>query len=119
MKRTILLVSSKTHAERFLPYFEDAGITINLEETLGRAFKRAQEIRPDAIIFLLPEYWSDITVFVEKIKRVPGFRTVPILYLGSLIESEDQTILHRHGVKTLTLGPVPDAEVVRFIIKEL
>jgi hypothetical protein len=54
---------------------------------------------------------------VAKIRGEKLLEHVPIIYLGDFIEANDQLILKRQGVHTMTLGPVPETEAVRFIMK--
>lgn len=116
-----MIIGDSTNIKTFAPIFIQGGVDVVAIESINAALEKAKETHPNAIVFIVPVYWTPITHFVENIRKEKGFdeMDVPIFYLGKLIEGEDQKILQRYGVKTLTLGPVPKNEVVRFILKEI
>lgn len=115
-ERKLLMVSNIANSKQFVPLLEKEGISVTVIENFADALRWAKEAHPGMIVFILPVYWENITKFVEEIRAVEGFSETPIVYIGNLIEGEDQRILKRHNVKTLALGPVPIEEMVRFIL---
>lgn len=115
-KKKILIVGDTTDVLRFKPLLEEEGINVESVDKFPKAKALALKEHMDAIVFVLPRYWEDITVFIKELRAVQNMEDTLIFYLGSLIEGEDQVLLHKWGVKTLTLGPVPDPEVVRYIV---
>lgn len=118
---TLLLVGGQTELKRFIGLFREAGFSILTAERIAEALSVTKKIRVQGIIFIIPVYWEPITRFVEQVRQMKGYSDdeVPIFYLGKLIEGEDQKILQRYGVKTVTLGPVPESELVRYIISQI
>ena len=116
MSKQVLIVGASREVRPFQNLLQKEGLGVSVIENLNLAFEEAKKMHPQAILFILPVYWEPITDFVKKIKAEEGFSEVPIIYLGSLIEGEDQIILQQHGVITLTLGPVPTEEIVRYIV---
>jgi CheY-like chemotaxis protein len=115
----ILLVGDSNSRKPFLVLFKKAGITITEGENIPIAMEKALAIKPDGILFVTPRYWDDVTRFVDEIRTHPGFEQLPIIYIGALIEGEDMRILQMRGVHTLTLGPVPHEEMVRYVVDKL
>ena len=119
MRKKILVFGNTSNVLPLAPYFKEK----NIETVVVNKFNLADEAIKgeifDGIVFLLPQYWQDVSKFIIVARKTPGYELIPILYIGSLIEGGEQGILHQQGVKTLTLGPVPEAEVVRYIAKEL
>ncbi|TSC77485.1 MAG: hypothetical protein G01um101429_1033 [Parcubacteria group bacterium Gr01-1014_29] len=115
----IILVGDPHVLDEFSLSLRRAGVAVTSVEKVSAVMAAAEKIKPDAIVCILPRYWDDITVFVDEFRKKPGFEDTPILYVGSLVEGEDQRILQQKGVKTLTLGPLPPQEVVRYILNML
>ncbi|PJE64645.1 MAG: hypothetical protein COU90_02275 [Candidatus Ryanbacteria bacterium CG10_big_fil_rev_8_21_14_0_10_43_42] len=115
----ILLVGDANSRKPFLKLFEKAGILITEGENMKIAFEKALALKLDGILFVTPRYWDDVTRFVDDIRTHPGFENMPIIYIGALIEGEDMRILQMKGVHTLTLGPVPHEEMVRYVVDKL
>lgn len=117
----VMIIGDSTNIKTFAPLFQMEGVEVVSTESINAALEKAKETRPKAIVFVVPVYWASITHFVEEIRKLKGFDEidVPIFYLGSVIEGEDQKILQRYGVKVLTFGPVPKDEVVRYILNEI
>ncbi|PIR69209.1 MAG: hypothetical protein COU47_03855 [Candidatus Niyogibacteria bacterium CG10_big_fil_rev_8_21_14_0_10_46_36] len=118
---TLLLVGGSTELKRFISLFHEAGFSIVTAERIGEALATTKKMRIQGIVFIIPVYWEPITRFIEQVRTIKGYAEdqVPIFYLGKLIEGEDQRILQRYGVKTVTLGPVPDSELARYIINQI
>lgn len=118
---TLLLVGGQTELKRFIGLFREAGFSILTAERIAEALSTTKKIQVQGIIFIIPVYWEPITRFVEQVRQTKGYSDdeVPIFYLGKLIEGEDQKILQRYGVKTVTLGPVPESELARYIISQI
>ena len=115
----VLIVGDTADVMRFKFLLEEEGVGIWSADKFHKALEIALQDHPDAIMFVLPRYWEDVTEFIKKIRSHTELAETIIFYLGSLIEGEDQILLHRWGVKTLTLGPVPDTEVVRYVMRLL
>jgi response regulator RpfG family c-di-GMP phosphodiesterase len=115
----MLLVGDADSRKPFLKLFKKAGIEITEGENVKLAFKQALDIKPDGILFVTPRYGDEVTRFVDEIRTHPGFENLPIIYIGALIEGEDMRILQLKGVHTLTLGPVPHEEMVRYVVDKL
>ena len=116
LQKHILLVGDTHILEPFLGPLRAEGIAITVIPQVRSVLEKTKLLHPTAIVFVLPRYWDDITVFVDEIRKDAEFEQTPILYVGSLIEGEDQHILQQKGVKTLTLGPLPPQEVVRYLL---
>ena len=115
----IVLVGDAHTLDPFLGPLADAGVLVTQVERVNKVMETVEQTQPDAIVFILPRYWDDITLFVDALRSKKEFVEIPILYVGSLIEGEDQRILRMKGVHTLTLGPLMPAEVVRYILDKL
>ena len=100
---------------QFVPLLEHYNVHATKVAEVHLALAAAEKEHPDAIVFMLPRYWNDVTQFVQDLRKIQEFEDIPVLYVGSLIEGEDQRVLHQYGVKTLTLGPLPPEEVARYI----
>ena len=118
MKKIILVGDSHT-LDQFLGPLAHAGVAVTHVERVSKVLELAEQNRPDAIVFVLPRYWNDITLFVDALRKKKEIAETPILYVGSLIEGEDQRVLRAKGVHTLTLGPLMPQEVVRYILDKL
>lgn len=118
--KKILLVGDSLKVKEFQHELlrEGIGVTLSPDPKQALAFLADKE-RPDGIVFIIPVYWESVSEFVKQIKDDQRLATVPLIYLGDFIESNDQIILKSQGVHTLTLGPVPTQEAVRFIISKL
>lgn len=118
---TLLLVGGQTELKRFIGLFREAGFSILTAERIAEALSVTKKTHVQGIIFIIPVYWEPITRFVEQVRQMKGYSDdeVPIFYLGKLIEGEDQKILQRYGVKTVTLGPVPESELARYITSQI
>ena len=100
---------------QFIPLLGHYDMNATLVSEVDQAMAAMEKEHPAAIVFMLPRYWDDVTRFVQELRKKEDFAEIPVLYVGSLIEGEDQRVLLQHGVKTLTLGPLPPEEVVRYI----
>lgn len=116
-KRSTIIVGTSGTAKEFSAEFEKQGVQSLMEETPADTFRTAQKINPDAIIFVLPEFWQEIADFVENIRNADELKDTPIVYIGSKLEGFDQKALRGYGVHTFTMGPIPIQEVVRYTIK--
>ncbi len=92
-----------------------AGAVVTVPEAAD-ALAAARREAPDGIVFILPVYWESVSDFVAKLRAEPTLAAVPIIYFGDFIEANDQVTLKAQGVHTMTLGPVPLSESVRFIL---
>src|SRR3989344_5727966 len=118
--KKILLVGDSLKVKEFQNELLHEGVGVTLIPDPKRALTfLADSERPDGIVFVIPVYWESISEFVEKIKADQHLETIPIIYLGDFIESNDQVVLKSQGVFTLTLGPVPTQEAVRFILSKI
>ena len=118
-RKHIVLVGDTHTLDPFLGPLADAGAVVTQVKQVNKVLDTVMEVKPYAIVFLLPRYWDDITLFVDALRAKKGFAEIPILYVGSLIEGEDQRVLRMKGVHTLTLGPLLPQEVVRYIVDKL
>lgn len=112
----ILLVGESSEISVFASLLRNEGLIVTTISQVRDALEVVKKIEPDAIVFVLPRYWDAITDFVDLLRADKKFEDTVVIYAGSLIEGEDQHILHQKGVKTVTLGPLPPTEVVRFIM---
>jgi DNA-binding response OmpR family regulator len=119
MKKSVILAGDPHQLEAFSTHLARSGIEVLSVEKVSRVMEEVIKSHPDAIVFILPRYWDDITIFVDAIRAKKEFAETPILYVGSLIEGEDQRVLNMKGVHTLTLGPLMPQEVVRYIVDML
>jgi len=117
--KKILTVGRGADFLDFLKIFKAEGLTVIRAESIKEAYVLAQEEKPDGFLFILPRFWTELSDFVEKIRKVEGFEHTPIVYVGGLIEGNDQAVLKSAGVSTFTLGPVPTKEMARFVIDEM
>ena len=74
---------------------------------------------PNAIVFLIPTYWESILQFIEQLKNEKSLSDIPIIYIGQFIEGAEMAVLQKYRVKTMTMGPVPVEEMVRFVITQI
>jgi hypothetical protein len=118
-RKKVLLVGESTRIKQFATSFASAGVIADLVENdhAALAYLRNAPEAPDGIVFIVPVYWESVGSFVDEIRKDARYARVPIVYLGDFIEANDQLFLKRQGVETLTLGPVPDAEAVRFALR--
>ena len=117
ISKDILFVSTPSHAHPFMGPLKDSGFNVIIKENFDAAFAEAQKLKPAIIVFYLPQYWQNITEFVKKLRAIPEFETTPMVYIGGMIEGQDQEVIRSLGVKTLTKGPLPELEMVRFMVK--
>ncbi len=113
--KKILLVGETAKVKEFDQALRRAGATVTIAVDTKQALKRLEAERPDGIVFVVPVYWESVADFVTKVRGQTAFVTLPIIYLGDFIEANDQVMLKRQGVHTLTLGPVPTEEAVRYV----
>ena len=113
--KKILLVGGSREIYSFSVQLKNAGFTVDSADNPDLAYEKTKEMRPDAAIFIHLSYWEAVGQFAEKIRKEKGCEHIKILYLSSEIEGNDQPQLQKFGVRTFTLGPVPEAEVIRFI----
>mgnify|MGYP001560055870 CR=1 FL=1 len=118
-RKHIMLVGESHTLDPFLAALAASDVIVTQVERVSKVLETAEQVKPDAIVFVLPRYWDDITRFVDMLRQKKDFVDTPILYVGSLIEGEDQRVLHSKGVHTLTLGPLMPQEVVRYILDKL
>ncbi|PIP73039.1 MAG: hypothetical protein COW88_03495 [Candidatus Lloydbacteria bacterium CG22_combo_CG10-13_8_21_14_all_47_15] len=118
-KNTIIVVGNSGVAKEFATEFHKKGLDVIMEETPTTTLKTAKTKKPDAIIFVLPEHWHEITDFVENIRDTSELVDIPIVYIGSKLEGFDQKALKEYGVHTFTMGPIPIQEVVRYTIQHI
>lgn len=118
-KKTLLLVGDNSRMREFAIAFAAAGTATESAESdaAALAYLKSATTLPDAVVFIVPVYWESVGGFVTEIRKDPALEKLPIVYLGDFIESNDQLFLKRAGVFTLTLGPVPTEEAVRYILK--
>ena len=114
--KNILLIGGSTLAKEFSAGLQNAGAMVATATDNKQAFAMSESFRPDAMVLVMPVYSESAAEFVTSIRSHKAFATIPIIYLGNFIESSDNIILQRLGVRTLTLGPVPTTEAVRFIL---
>ena len=111
----ILIVGGSELVGQFVSLLGRYDISAVKVGEVHHAMKALEKEQVDAIVFILPRYWDDVTRFVQELRTKKAYTDTPVLYVGSLVEGEDQRVLHQYGVKTLTLGPLPPEEVVRYI----
>lgn len=117
--KSVLIVGNPFKVTEYAGLLEQEGVSVIIKENFNEAFEIAKEMKPGAIVTILPVYMNNVTNFVDKVREIESLAETPIIHIGNIIESADQEILQRHGVKTLALGPVPINEMVRFILKVL
>lgn len=117
--KNVLLIGDSLKVRGFQRLLEQQGVITALAPDTNRALQLAKTDPPDGIVFILPVYWESIADFVKKIREQKLLEHTKLIYLGDFIESSDQLVLKQQGVYTMTLGPVPETEVVRFIIKTI
>ncbi len=117
--KSVLIVGNPFKVTEYAELLGQEGVAVTIEENFNKALEIAKKMMPGAIVTILPVYMNNVTDFVDKIREVEGLEETSIIHIGNIIESADQEILQRHGVKTLALGPVPLHEMVRFILKAL
>jgi hypothetical protein len=119
MSKTALLIGSSVTVREYKDQLISAGLRVETRENFNQALADIHAIRPDIIGIILPNYFETVTRFVEDIRRISAYNTVPLVYVGGMIEGADDAILRQYGVKTLTLGPVQTSEIARFIVRQL
>lgn len=119
LRKTLLLVGDRARVKEFAGEFAAAGTATETasDNHTALAYLQSAEILPDAVVFIVPVYWESVGEFVKAMRATPALAAVPIVYLGDFIEANDQLFLKRAGVHTLTLGPVPPSEVVRYVLR--
>lgn len=120
-RQSLLVVGDNLKAREFVGALAATGVLPETapDEHVALRFLQEAAVLPDGIVFIVPVYWEAVGGFVEKMRKDPRLKEVPIIYLGDFIESNDQLFLKRQGVHTLTLGPVPMAEAVRFVLRSI
>lgn len=118
-QRMLLIVGEYTTIAPLISLFQREGVHVERIEKVLDAIKTVIKMKPDGILFVVPQYWEEVTSFVEDIRNNPDLAHIPIIYAGGLIEGNDITILQQKGVKTITFGPVPNPEIVRCVMNEL
>lgn len=115
--KKVLLAGDTSKIRLFQRLLEQQGVLVTQTPNIERVLTMAKADPPDGIVFILPVYWESVADFVAKIREEKLLGRIPIIYFGDFIEASDQRILKQQGVHTMTLGPVPEAEAVRFIMK--
>lgn len=120
-RQSLLIVGDNLKAREFAEALSATGVNPDKAENEHTALTFLQETKqlPDGVVFIVPVYWEAVGSFVEKMRTDERLANIPIMYLGDFIESNDQLFLKRQGVHTLTLGPVPMAEAVRFVMRSI
>lgn len=118
-RQRLLLVGDNMKEREFAAAFAAAGTAVEAapDEHAALEYLKAAAGAPDGVVFIVPVYWEAVGGFVTEMKGDPRLANVPIVYLGDFIESNDQLFLKRQGVHTLTLGPVPTEEAVRYVLR--
>ena len=118
-RKKLLLVGDSIKLKEFASAFAAAGTAAELAETDDAAlnYLKNEIDLPDGIVFIVPVYWETIEGFMAQLRADQRLAGLKVIYLGDFIEANDQIMLKRAGVYTLTLGPVPPEEAVRFILK--
>ena len=119
MRQNLLIGGDNLKARDFADSLAATGATPETapDEHVALQFLQEAKELPDGVVFIVPVYWEAVGGFVEKMRKDERLKEVPIIYLGDFIESNDQLFLKRQGVHTLTLGPVPMAEAVRYVLR--
>lgn len=117
--KRLLLVGDNLKVKEFAAGLGAAGAEVVLVPEINQALAWVKSIKipPDGVVFILPVYWESVADFVAAVRNEPRLARLPLIYLGDFIEASDQIILKRAGVHTLTLGPVPTSEAVRYILQ--
>lgn len=115
----ILLVGDSIRIKEMSAVLLRFGRPVVLASDVEKALELAEVSPPAGIVFVLPTYWESVGDFVGRIRANKILKGTPIFYLGDFIESNDQLILKRQGVFTMTLGPVPLEEAARFILEKI
>ncbi|MDO8407857.1 MAG: hypothetical protein Q7S95_01295 [bacterium] len=120
-RKTLLLVGDNARLKEFAAAFAATGTATEsaTDNHAALAYLKSAQILPDGVAFIVPVYWESVGDFVKAVRSDPVLEGLPIVYLGDFIEAADQVMLKRAGVHTLTLGPVPTSEAVRYILKIL
>jgi hypothetical protein len=113
--RRLLLIAKRSDASVFLPIFEKQGLEVFITENFKEAREQALTWIPGVIVFLVPVYWESIVEFVKDVRAMPDMKRTGIIYIGKLIEGAELSVLQKHDVKTMALGPVPPEEMARFV----
>ncbi|TSC71688.1 MAG: hypothetical protein G01um101470_529, partial [Parcubacteria group bacterium Gr01-1014_70] len=66
-KKHIILVGDSHTLDQFVGPLAHAGISTMHVERVDHVIDAARKEKPNAIVFVLPRYWDDITVFVDEI----------------------------------------------------
>lgn len=119
MSKTVLLIGGSVTVREYADQLARAGVHIETRENFNKALADMASIRPNVIGIILPNYFETVTQFVENLRNMSAYGNVPIVYVGGMIEGADDAILHKYGVKTLTLGPVQTSEIARFILRQI
>ena len=120
-RQTLLIVGDNVKAREFAGALAATGAVPEeaADEHAALAYLQSTDTLPDGVVFIVPVYWEAVGGFVDTMRKDPRLANLPIIYLGDFIEANDQVFLKRQGVHTLTLGPVPMAEAVRFVLRSI
>lgn len=117
---TLLLVGTDPRVDDFARAFMAAGFRTDIAANDHAALAYlASSAKPAGIVFIVPVYWESIRTFMEKLRADAASATLPVFYLGDVIEANDQLFLKEAGVYTLTLGPVAPEEAVRYVVNTI
>lgn len=118
-RQTLLLVGDNPRQREFAAAFAAAGTASESapDNAAALSYLKSAKTLPAGVVFVVPVYWESVGDFVTALRSDPRLEKLPIIYLGDFIEANDQLMLKRQGVYTLTLGPVPTEEAVRYILK--
>lgn len=117
---SIIIIGSPLKVTTYAELMKKEGVKVIVVESYQGALEEAERTKPGAIVMIVPVYITSVIEFAEKIRKSEALKDTPLVYIGSdVIESAYSKILHNLGVKTLTLGPVPVEEMVRFILKTI
>ncbi|MBI2120499.1 MAG: hypothetical protein HYT94_02655 [Parcubacteria group bacterium] len=119
MTKTALLIGTSHTIREYAKPVADNGVHVETRENFDQALADIGTINPDIIGIILPNYFEAVTRFVKNVRALSSYKTIPMVYVGGMIEGADDAILRRYGVKTLTLGPVQTSEIARFILHQL
>lgn len=114
--RQILLIGNPLQVKEYAALIEGEGVPVTIADGFNKALELAQTIHPTTVAIILPVYFEQATTFVDKLRSIPEFKHTPIVHIGNVIEGAELSLLHRHGAKTLTLGPLLPEEMARSIL---
>ncbi len=114
-EKKVLIVGGSREVYSFSSLLTKEGFVVSSSENAELAYDDAKKFLPRTVVFIHPPYWERVAYFAEHIRKEKGLERLKIVYLSSEIEGNDQPMLQKYGVRTFTLGPVPEAEIIRFI----